>query len=187
MDAFWKQYHPWMLIESLSQCSHQVLNAVSDGVFKENVWWRNTILFKKETERLWFGYYKWKPCLFSCSGLKKYFCTFLSSTKRKHPFVRHKIWCTKYCVWKTNELKVYISLKENKWRGFTNSLSSFRVHGNTYLVWDFWKKYYKIHISLPWCWCRHASKVLAKNAYKKDCVAEFPILLALKNYLHVYL
>ena len=47
MDAFWKQYHPWMLVEPFSQCSHQVLNAYSDGVFKENVWWRNTILFKR--------------------------------------------------------------------------------------------------------------------------------------------
>ena len=32
----------------------------------------------------------------------------------------------------------------------------------------------------------HVPKVSANKAYKKNCVPEFPILLALKYYLHVY-
>ena len=38
MHAFGKEYHSWMLAESVSQSVfYQVLNAVSDDVFKENV------------------------------------------------------------------------------------------------------------------------------------------------------
>ena len=36
MDAFGKEYHSWMLAESVSVIC-QVLNAVSDGMFGENV------------------------------------------------------------------------------------------------------------------------------------------------------
>ena len=38
MHAIGKEYHSWMLNESVSQSEFsQVLNAVSDGAFKENV------------------------------------------------------------------------------------------------------------------------------------------------------
>ena len=38
MDAFGKEYHSWILAESVSQpVSYQILNAASDGVFEENV------------------------------------------------------------------------------------------------------------------------------------------------------
>lgn len=39
-----------------------------------------------------------------------------------------------------------------------------------------------MHVSTLW-WCKHAPNVSRKKAYKKNCVPEFSILSALRNYL----
>ena len=117
---------------------------------------------------------------------EKHLCTFLLSIK--HTFEGHEILCTKYraCgnTLKLSDLKVHISLKENKLACFTNSSGSFELHD---LVHDFWKKYYEVHASSQ-CWCRDVRSVSAYKAYKKNHVPEFPIFSALKeNYFQVYL
>ena len=45
MDTFEKEYHSWMLAESVSVLPSTMV------VFKENVYWRSNMSFKKETEK----------------------------------------------------------------------------------------------------------------------------------------
>ena len=74
---------------------YPVLNVVSDGVFKENVQWKN-ISFKNDTEKI--------VLILQMTGLMQIFlkfraekiCRFLLSTK--HPFEGHEILCTKTTV-----------------------------------------------------------------------------------------
>ena len=40
---------------------------------------------------------------------------------------------------------------------------------------------YGVHVSSSW-WCMHVPRVSANKAYKKNCLQEFPILLALNYY-----
>ena len=119
---------------------------------------------KRRLKRL--CYYKWKTWykLLSSSGLKKNLCTFLSSAI--HPLkgaqniaIGHQVWYNN--TLKTNELKVYISLKKNKL--ICLAKGSFQLHD---LINDFWKKYYGVHVCSPWC-CKHVPKVSADKAYKK--------------------
>ena len=69
-------------------------------------------------------------------------------------FIVQQILCS--ITLKSNELKFYVSLKENKLACFTNSKCSFQVHS------DFWNNYYEINISSPW-WCTHAPNKAHKN------------------------
>ena len=65
----------------------QVLNAVSDGVFKEDFLWRNNISFKKDTEKIVLLQVKGLIQIIVKLRAEKSLCTFLSSTK--HPFEEH--------------------------------------------------------------------------------------------------
>ena len=87
---------------------------------------------------------------------------------------------------KSSKLKVHDSLKENELVCFTNSKGSFQVFS---LVRYFWKKkyllqQYEVHVSSPWQ-SMHVQKSLSKQGIQKRLCTT--ILLALKNYLHVYL
>ena len=122
MDTFEKEYHSWMLM------------------FYQVQWWCLKKMFigevichlKRRLKSL--CYYKWKSWykLLSCSGLKKILFAFFSSTA-SHPLretqniaISHQVLCSS--TLKTNELKVYISLKENKLVCFTNSLDNFHLY-----------------------------------------------------------
>ena len=75
---------------------YPVLNVVSDGVFKENVQWKN-ISFKNDTEKIVL-ILQMKDLMQICLKFRaeKILCRFLLSTK--HPFEGHEILCTKTTV-----------------------------------------------------------------------------------------
>ena len=108
---------------------YQVLNAVSDDVFKENIKWRNNISFKKDSEKIVLLQVKVLTKIFVKLRTEKILCIFLSSSKYWAP----KRLCNN--TLKRNELKVYISLKENKLKFF--QIAKVQVHD---LVHDFFKK-----------------------------------------------
>ena len=184
MDAFAKEYQPWMLAKSVSQCSIKFQRKVTDGVvFKKT--WRNNISFKKENEKsvitnesLDTNYCKVQDC--------KIF-VHVSIIKHKHPLRGTH---TKYCV-------VVLTLEMNNWKFMFpwrkvnwHVLQRAKVHFR-YMIWFVLKKLLRgtqVHVSSLW-WCMHLQKVKpsTNKTYKKTCVPEFPILSNLKNYLHVYL
>ena len=132
--------------------------------FKENTYEEITFHLRRILKRL--CYYQWKAWykLLLSSRLKKYWThfyhppkIFLRGTKYRAP----KRLCSN--TLKRNELRVYFSLKENKLACFTNSYDSFQVHD---LVHDFWKKYHKVHVSLPW-WCRHTYQKSQQTRHTK--------------------
>ena len=76
---------------------YPVLNVVSDGVFKENVQWKNNISFKNDTEKIvLILQMKDLMQIFLKFRAEKILCRFLLSTK--HPFEGHEILCTKTTV-----------------------------------------------------------------------------------------
>ena len=126
-------------------------------------------------------YYKWKAWykLLSSLGLKKKLCSFLSSTtshllrRTKNIAIEHQFLCSN--TMKTNELKVYISLQENKLVCFTN-----RVHFSNTIWLMISEKSIIVYTFLPYGeWCTDVPKVSINKAYKKNCLLEFQILLAL--------
>ena len=110
----------------------------------------------------------------------------LSSTK--HPFEGHDILCTKYCVailWKGKNWKFMVPRRKINWHILQIAKSHFILD----FVRDFWKlitydstENMFLHLG----GARMYQKVSASKAYNKNCVPEFPVLSALKNYL-VYL
>ena len=113
------------------------------------------------------------------SGLKKKLCSFLSSTtshllrRAKNIAIEHQFLCSN--TMKTNELKVYISLQENKLVCFTN-----RVHFSNTIWLMISEKSIIVYTFLPYGeWCTDVPKVSINKAYKKNCLLEFQILLAL--------
>ena len=55
MDAFGKEYHWWMAIESVNQCSVLCIKSEmqsNDGLFKEYVYWTSNMSFKKVNEKI---------------------------------------------------------------------------------------------------------------------------------------
>ena len=146
---------------------------------------------KRRLKRL--SYYKWKASykLLSNSVLKKFICTFLSSTR--HPFEGHKILGTKYCV------AILKKKKKEKEKGMNNWKFIFpwrKINWHVLqiakaqlpdLVHYFWKKNYEVDVSSS-SWCTHVyTKIFNKKCIQKIYVSEFPIFSALNYYLHVYL
>ena len=81
MDAFGKEYHWWMAIESVNQCSVLCIKSEmqsNDGLFKEYVYWRSNMSFKKVNEKIVLLQVKdLIHIVSSYIGLKKKLCTFL--------------------------------------------------------------------------------------------------------------
>ena len=159
---------------------YQVLNAVSDGVFEENV--EIIFHFKKETEKI---------VLLQVKSLIQIIIKFRTGKISVHVSIIHQtsFWAARKIVHqiscsnnlKRNKLKIYGSLKENKLSCFTSSKGSFQVHDLVH----FWKNYYlRGTHSFLW-WCKHVPESLSNT--KTNCVAGFPICSALKNYLHWHL
>ena len=87
--------------------------------------------------------------------------------------IEHQFLCSN--TMKTNELKVYISLQENKLVCFTN-----RVHFSNTIWLMISEKSIIVYTFLPYGeWCTDVPKVSINKAYKKNCLLEFQILLAL--------
>ena len=108
----------------------------------------------------------------------KILCTFTSSTK--HSLEEHKISCKKMVVLlaqyfkKKRIVKVYISLKGNKFACLSIGSGLFLVHD---CVHDFWEKYPKWHV---YSLCGARVHQNSKQGTHKNCVPEFLILSALK-------
>ena len=87
-----------MAIESVNQCSVLCIKSEmqsNDGLFKEYVYWRSNMSFKKVNEKIVLLQLKdLIHIVSSYIGLKKNLCTFLMSTS--HPFERD---ITRYCHW----------------------------------------------------------------------------------------
>ena len=119
---------------------YQVLNAVNDSLFKENVWSRNYISFEKDNKKIVLLQVKGLTQIISKFRARKILYTLLLSTK--HPFwevwiERQNNYVAKLNTLKRNELNVYISLlQENKLAFFANTEGLSQIHG---LVRDFWK------------------------------------------------
>ena len=119
---------------------YQVLNAVNDSLFKENVWSRNYISFEKDTKKIVLLQVKGWAQIISKFRARKILYTLLLSTK--DPFWEVQIehqnnYVAKLNTLKRNELNVYISLlQENKLAFFANTEGLSQRHG---LVHDFWK------------------------------------------------
>ena len=79
MDAFGKEDHLWMLVESVSQCSIMFQMQLMIMCLK-NVQWRNSISFKKNTGKVVFLQVK---DLMSNPGLRN-FCVFLYHASNYH-------------------------------------------------------------------------------------------------------
>ena len=141
-----------------------------------------------------------KTVLLQVKGLIQIIVTFrtekislhVSLPSTKHPFEGywHTVHQQSLCsnTLKRNKLKVCGFLKESKLAYFTNSKGSSQALA---LVHDFWKKYYlrqyEVHVCSPWL-CMHVPKTLCKQGMqKKNCLPQFPIFLAHKNRLHLYL
>ena len=116
---------------------------------------------------------------------EKKLCTFLLSTR--HPFQRHEILGIKYrlaILWKGTTWKfIFLWTKINR-----HVLQITKAHFSyTICLMISEKKYYYVHFSRPW-WCTNVPDVSANQAHtKKNYLPEFPVLVALNNYLHVYL
>ena len=118
----------------------------NNGVFKENVSWRNNVSFKKETEKI---------VLLQMKGL---------------------IYC------QVQDWNLF------PWRKINWYLLQIAKGHFSYTIWLMISKKSIMAYTFPslW-WGTHVSKVSANKVYRKNCLLEFPVLLALNYYLHVYL
>ena len=124
---------------------------------------------KKETEKSVLSQVKGLIQIIVKVGTEKKLVIFLSSTShllRGTQNIANGRQVLYSNTLKANELKVSISLKENKLICFINSKGSFQLHD---LVNDFWRKYFGIHIFSPW-WCTQCTKSLSKQGIQKKNV-----------------
>ena len=139
---------------------YQVLNAVSDRVFEENIEWRSNILFKEETER---------TLLLQVKGLIQIICA-----RFYHP-LDILLRGTKY--WAPKNWKFTFFWRKTNW--YVLQIAKAHLYD---LVHDFWKKYHEADVSSLW-WCTHVyTKIFRKQGIQKMCTR---ISNSLK--LHVYL
>ena len=93
---------------------YQILNAVSDAVFKKNVWWRNNILFKKETEKI---------ALLQVKGSIQIIVKFSTKKRFYHPpdilwgarNIRHQILCSNTLKKGMNNWKFIFPWRKINW------------------------------------------------------------------------